>query len=87
MGRVSQVFDHDSPSAPILANGLVFGDTGVSLPTLQVIGLLSGTSAANAAFSDTNGYGQIASYGGYIYEVLCAGKIELPKPKNSFPIP
>lgn len=59
MALASQVLDHDTPSAPTRANGMLLGSTGVNAPRGQVIGGTSGTSSADGSFSDFNGYGQI----------------------------
>jgi hypothetical protein len=56
----TQIFDHDSPSAPARALGMQLGARGVTLPALQTLGSLTAIGSGNADFSDINGYGQFA---------------------------
>jgi len=68
MALARQTFDHDSPSAPTRAAGMLLGSSGVTHPPLSTIGALSGTSSANGSFSDTEGYGHIDyDSSGYLY--------------------
>ncbi len=67
MARAVQLFDHDTPAAPTRAAGMLLGASGVTHPPLQVLGTLSGTSAADGSFNDTNGFGQIDYAAGYMY--------------------
>lgn len=59
MAKVSQVFDHDSPSAPTLLRGMVLGASGVSAPPLHTIGSMTGGApTADGNFNDPLGLGQ-----------------------------
>ncbi len=68
MALARQTFDHDSPSAPTRALGMLLGTSGVTHPPVQTIGILTGTSSADGSFSDATGYGQIDyDSAGYMY--------------------
>ncbi len=62
MAKATQVFDHDSPSAPTRAGGMLLGASGVTHPPVQTIGNLLALGSANGQFSDTQGIGDIASH-------------------------
>lgn len=58
MALVTQVFDHDSPSAPTLAGGMLLDSAGVKMRALQALGVVTAVSSSDGSFSDINGYGQ-----------------------------
>jgi hypothetical protein len=60
MALASQVFDHDTPSAPTRAGGMLLDSAGVSHPPLQTLGSLTANSSADGEFSTSGlGYGQL----------------------------
>lgn len=58
MALARQIFDHDSPSAPVRTGGMLLDTAGVEAPPLLLLGDVAGVSAADGAFSDLQGYGQ-----------------------------
>lgn len=58
MAKATQVFNHSSPSVPTLTKGMMLGASGVSAPTLRIVGTIAAAGASNGQFNDQLGRGQ-----------------------------
>jgi hypothetical protein len=68
MALQTQVFDHDTPSAPVRAGGMLLDSAGVKLSPHHTIGTFAGASSSDGSFSDSTGQGQIDyDSAGYLY--------------------
>lgn len=82
MGQATELFDQ-SP-APTRTLGMMLGASGVSAPSVQIVGSVANVSTADGSFSDVNGYGQIDyDSAGYMYVCDISGNRVQRFVKNS----